>query len=193
MAGIEMYLRLGLEHITDPGGFDHMLFLVAICAAYPPTAWRKLLLLATAFTLGHSLTLALTALGYRVLDGDLVEMLIPITIFISALFNFFAFQQQKSIGWGNYTLAAAFGLIHGMGFAGYFTALLSGITDNIIGPLFWFNVGLEIGQLAIVGIFVGLSAIALLVLRVPQKAWTYGVSGLGAVLAIYLLINVLNG
>ncbi len=192
MGDFVTYTRWGLEHITDPGGFDHMLFLVTLCAVYPPKAWKQLLLLATAFTVGHSVTLALTASGYRFISAETVEVLIPITIFLTAVYNLLTYRANPKVRPVNYALAAGFGLIHGMGFAGFFTHLLEGIRDDIVLPLLWFNVGLEVGQLVIVGAFVGLSW---LVLRfgVPAKGWSLGVSVLGALLSVYLLVNVLSG
>lgn len=192
MTDFELYFRMGLDHITDRNGYDHMLFLVTLCATFPPRAWRRVLLLATAFTLGHSVTLAMTALGWRIIEAETVEILIPITIFLTALFNLFRPEGTSKSAKASYGLALAFGLIHGMGFAGFFSEMLTGIREDIILPLLYFNIGLEIGQLIIVGIFMGLALLALGLIRIPFKTWSRSVSVLGGLLSLWLLYAVLS-
>jgi len=155
---------------------------------YPPRAWKKLLWLATAFTVGHSVTLVLTALGYRFLEGELVETLIPVTIILTAGYNLWMYRPDPPVRAGNYLLAVGFGLIHGMGCAGFFTEMLSGMRDDIVGPLLWFNVGLEVGQLLIVGAFMALTAAALRWGKLAPRYWAFGVTVAGGLVAAYLLV-----
>ena len=154
MTEFELYLRLGFEHISDLKGYDHILFVIALAAVYPLREWKHLLILVTAFTIGHSVTLALSTLGWVNVDADLIETLIPITIFITAALNIverFAKDPDKALqrDWRiKYALAIGFGLIHGLGFSNYLRAILGG-EQSLVLPLFSFNVGLEIGQLVI--------------------------------------------
>lgn len=188
MSDFEVYFRMGMEHITDPGGFDHMLFLVVLCAAYSPAEWRRVLLLATAFTLGHSITLAITVVGGPLVPGAVVEALIPVTIFLTALLNLWKPQQGR--GAYAWILAGAFGLVHGMGFAGYLRQLLSGIREDLWQPLLYFNLGLEAGQLVIVSLFMALAWATLRLTGLRQKWWTVAWSLAGAGLSLWLLYTV---
>jgi len=153
--------------------------------------WKKVLFLATAFTLGHSITLALTVMGYRLISVETVEILIPITILLTALVNLYNRKKNAPKALGQYSMAAGFGLIHGMGFAGFFVSMIAGPDTPIGWPLFYFNIGIEAGQLAIVGVFMLLAVIALQVLRTPVLAWRIFWNGLGGGLAIWLLIKLL--
>ncbi|QIP17547.1 HupE/UreJ family protein [Spirosoma aureum] len=191
-----IYLRLGFDHITDPSGYDHILFVIALCAVYTLRQWRQVLILVTAFTIGHSITLALATLQLITYKTALIELLIPITILITAITNFF-FQETKSRSlvsskqsgrpW-RYGLALAFGLIHGMGFSNYLRSLL-GREADIVKPLLAFNIGLELGQLVIVSIILAIAYIVLDILRSSRLRWTLIVSGMVAGMALSLIIN----
>ena len=150
-----VFLRLGFEHIADIRGYDHILFIVALCAGYELRHWKKLLVLVTAFTVGHSITLALATLRIITINDALVEFLIPLTIFITGVLNIvFSSPEGGGLVEGRrvrglkYFLALGFGLIHGMGFSNFLRALLGG-EEGIALPLFSFNVGLELGQICI--------------------------------------------
>ena len=175
-----VYLRLGFEHITDVGGLDHLLFL-AVLTATDSRRPKRLIWLVTAFTAGHSLTLVLATLQLVHVSPRPVELLIPVTILatgVVALRN----RGTPANARTQYGLAAAFGLIHGLGFSAFLRAAL-GAEERILLPLFSFNTGLEVGQIAVVLV---LSAVALLLgrlLGVSERAWVLGVSlsaGLGA-------------
>jgi len=190
-----IYLRLGFDHITDPSGYDHILFVVALCAVYTIREWRQVLILVTAFTIGHSITLALATLQLIHYKTALIELLIPVTILITAIINF-SFQEPRSRSLiapptyrsGRYILALAFGLIHGMGFSNYLRSLL-GREADIIKPLLAFNIGLELGQLVIVSLILGLAFILIDLLRRSRLRWTLVISGLVAGMALSLIIN----
>lgn len=197
MTDFLIYLRLGFDHITDPRGYDHILFVVALCAVYTLRQWRQVLVLVTAFTLGHSITLALATLRLIDYSTSLIELLIPVTILITAGTNFFYRDPKKrllpaakppSAAWGRYGLALVFGLIHGMGFSNYLRSLL-GREANIIEPLLAFNIGLELGQLLIVSLVLALAYVALNILKISRLRWTLIVSGLVAGMALSLIIG----
>lgn len=188
MEEFQLYAKLGFEHITDLNGYDHILFIVALCAAYKLTEWKKLLILVTAFTLGHSLTLALAVLNIITVPSEFIEFLIPVTIIITALFNLRrpATKTRRSFGTLTYWLAAAFGLIHGMGFSNYLRSLL-GKSSDIITQLLAFNIGLEIGQLIIVAFLLILTFIIVEVAKVKHQLWSIWLSGLAAGAALVIL------
>lgn len=188
-----VYLRLGFEHITDPGGLDHILF-VAVLTATDVDRPKHLFWLVTAFTLGHSLTLALATLRVVSVGSALVEILIPLTIIATCVLNAAAWRPtgSPSIRGGRdslrYGLAAGFGLVHGLGFSSFLRAALGG-EESILVPLFAFNTGLEVGQLVIVAALV---LVALLLIRtggVRRAAWTLGVSATAAVVAGLMVIE----
>lgn len=180
----ETYFQLGLEHITDLNGYDHILFLIALCAAWQVKDWRRILVLVTAFTVGHSLTLALAAYNIVVLPGALVEVLIPVTIVLTALLNL-----RTGVGIiAHYSLALGFGLIHGLAFSNFFRHLL-GRDTSVIGPLLSFNLGVEAGQLLIVAAFLAANALFTSWMKVPQKYWMIGFSLLAFGLGIQMIVS----
>lgn len=172
-----LFFEIGMKHILDVHGSDHILFVIALTAIYTMSDWKKVLILVTAFTIGHSITLALAS--YRVINvnSDLIEFLIPVTIFLTALANIFrkkgASRSMKSQL--NYYLALFFGLIHGLGFSNYLRSLL-GRDESIIGQLFGFNLGLEIGQIIIVMMFMFVSFIFVDLFGVSRRDWRLVVS-----------------
>lgn len=184
-----VYLELGGEHIADLNGYDHILFVTALCAVYTWQNWRAVIGLVTAFTLGHSLTLALTVLDVIPLRADLIEFLIPVTILLTCIYTLLAAQtdaENRMELIRRYGLAAGFGLIHGMGFANFLRSLLGG-EEDILLPLFAFNIGLELGQLLIVAVVLTLSWLAVKVLKLPFLYWKNGVSALVGIVAIRLI------
>jgi len=168
------YLKLGFEHILDPKGLDHVLFILVLAVPFLLKDWKKVVLLATAFTLGHSLTLALSSLNIIKVNSTMVEILIAVSIFITAVYNIIDVNKNRvSV---KYPTALIFGLIHGMGFSNFFKSILG--KDDIVLPLFAFNIGVELAQIIIVLITLMLSWLAVNVLKVKQKYWIYSISGI---------------
>jgi len=157
MSELETYVTLGFRHITDLAAMDHILFLLALAAIYRLRDWRDALWVVSAFTVGHSATLALAVTGALVLPTRLIEFLIPITIVATCVENL-AVRNRRGTMWGGHyrpVFAAVFGLVHGAGFANYLRSLF---VDQIALPLFGFNVGIELGQivvLALAGVALG--------------------------------------
>ncbi|WP_236059511.1 HupE/UreJ family protein [Chitinophaga rhizophila] len=165
-----MYFEMGWQHIVDWEGIDHILFIAALCAIYLLKDWRQVLVLITAFTIGHSITLALSVTNVVHISSSLIEFLIPVTIFITAFFNIIRKQTVPGKVQLNYFFAGFFGLIHGMGFSGYLKSLL-GTQTNVVKPLLAFNLGLEFGQIMIVTGVMLLAGIIVNVTRVKQRDW----------------------
>ena len=185
-----IYCKLGVEHILDPKGIDHMLFIVTLCAVYKLTEWKKVALLVTAFTVGHSVTLALSSLDMIKVNSDLIEFLIPVTIILTALYNLLLHKSEapSKLVSLNYILALGFGLIHGMGFSNFFRAMMMG-EDNIVFPLFSFNLGIEFGQLVIVLSLMVVLYLLVMFVKFNHKYWNIGLSSLGGIVALILLIQ----
>jgi len=197
-----VYLRLGFDHITAVGAWDHILFVVALSTGYGLAHWRRLLVLVTAFTVGHSITLALATLRLVSINSTLVEILIPVTILATALFNL------VETGWGGmgagghpgttpvdmperarrvkYAMALFFGLIHGLGFSTALRAML-GDEAGIALPLFSFNVGLEIGQIGILSAALLVTWVVVHWGRLRARRWTLILSSATALAALVLL------
>ena len=190
------YLQLGFGHIADLKGYDHILFVVALCAIYRIREWRKVALLVTAFTLGHSLTLALAALDIIPVNSAWVEFLIPLTILATALYNVLVHKEESQLNTLslslrlNYLFALFFGLIHGMGFSNFLrSSLLPGEEGELVTQLLAFNIGVELGQLAIVGAVLCLSYVMLFLLKVKQREWNVFVSGSAFGLALVMALE----
>jgi HupE / UreJ protein len=164
------FAMLGFRHITDPRGADHILFLLALAAIYRFRDWRECVWVVTAFTVGHSITLALAVSGALVLPSALVEFLIPVTIVVTAVENLIVRDRSAAI-WGRRyrpVFAGVFGLVHGAGFANYLRSLF---VDRIAIPLLGFNVGLEAGQLIVIALaFVSFAALDRLISMAASAA-----------------------
>ncbi len=186
MSLFELYLRLGFKHIIDINGYDHIVFVLALCAGYSFSQFKKVMILVTAFTIGHSLTLALSTLKIVIIRADVIEFLIPVTILITAVSNLF--HQNKQKGYFVYLLTLFFGLIHGLGFSNYLKELL-GKESSIVAPLLAFNVGLEIGQILIIAIHFLVLYLAILLLNVNHKNWKIFISGAAAGIAAILIVE----
>jgi hypothetical protein len=189
MDNFRVYFSLGREHILDyANGYDHILFVVALCAIYQFRDWKRVLVLVTAFTVGHSITLALATLNIIHVKTELIEFLIPLTIFITSVTNIFRKEENFSrrLIQTNYLLALGFGLIHGMGFSNYLRAIL-GKNQNLLSPLFAFNVGLEVGQIIIVLLFLSLCFIFVDLFGVSRRDWKMVISSAIAGISLVLM------
>jgi hypothetical protein len=176
----------GFKHITDLKGYDHMLFILAMAAPFNVGDWKKLLILVTAFTLGHSLTLALAASGVIKFNPSLIELLIPITIFITAVSNVL-YKDLGNLKW-RYIITLGFGLIHGMGFSSYFRMMYED-NENWIGQLFLFNCGVEMGQILVLCIIMFLSFVAVSMFRLERRTWTVALSAIAGIISGYLILD----
>lgn len=192
MSEFQLYMEMGMAHIADITAYDHIVFIIALCAMYRLIDWKKVLILVTAFTIGHSITLALSTLNIVTFPSRTIEILIPITIILTAIFNVWERsekeRQRQSIKYG---LALFFGLIHGMGFSNYLKMLL-GEEESIFTPLFAFNIGIEVGQIGIVVGILLLGYLVMDVLRAKQREWNLFISGATAGIALMLLVNLLT-
>lgn len=148
----KLWFQTGFEHITDLAGYDHMLFLLILCSVYSFRNWDWLILI-TAFTIGHCITLVLSVLNIIRLPSSLIEFAIPLTIFISAVFRWIQVEKNENKSYQKdqkvYAVTLLFGLIHGLGFSNMLRSLLGSQAD-ILQPLLFFNLGLEVGQIVIV-------------------------------------------
>jgi hypothetical protein len=170
MSDFSFYFGLGWHHIISWDALDHQLFIMALTAIYLLKDWRQVLVLVTAFTIGHSLTLALTVYNIIHFHGDWVEFLIPCTIVTTAITNLFQKNFTTRSIRINYFLALFFGLIHGMGFANKLRVILA--RDQSIGwSLFGFNVGLEAGQIVVVIIILLISYLFVNMLSINRREW----------------------
>ena len=194
MTTFTVYLRLGFEHLLDLQGYDHILFLAVLCAAYSLPRWRELLVLVTAFTIGHSVSLAVATLRLVRVDTGLVEFLIPVTIVATAVTNLVGLgredptQHRVAARPLRYALALAFGIIHGLGFSN-FLRLALGEERSLFVPLLSFNIGLELAQIVVAG---GVLVLALAATRwtpLSGKAWNVAVSTLAGALAAWMALQ----
>lgn len=174
MSDFSIYFQLGWQHILDLTGYDHILFVLVLCCSYTLKDWKKILWLVTAFTVGHSITLALAAFKVVRVDTAWVEFLIPVTILATAFYNLPKRRKQRS-PYVLYAMTLFFGLIHGLGFSNYLQSLL-GQEANIVLPLLSFNIGLEFGQLIIVFFVILLSELMLKIFAVSNRDWSFFLS-----------------
>jgi HupE / UreJ protein len=189
MSEFHLYFDLGRDHILDyANGYDHILFVIALCALYISRDWKKILILVTAFTVGHSVTLALSTLRIVSVKAELIEFLIPLTIFITAMSNLFKNENNISDGpmQMNYIFATFFGLIHGLGFSNYLKSLL-GKDQGIITQLLAFNLGLEFGQIIIVLLFMSIAFVLVDLFGLNRRDWKMVISSAIAGISLVLM------
>ena len=194
MNDFNLFFGIGIDHILNTGALDHLLFIMVLCAVYLVTDWKKLLVLITAFTIGHSLTLALSVYDVVRFNSAWVEFLIPLTIVLTALYNLTlagkAVPRQKIQI--NYLLALFFGLVHGMGFANNIRFMLAD-SQSILLPLLGFNLGLELGQIIVVSILLLLSILAIKLMKLQHRYWAMGLSLIGLVAGAIMSVQRIPG
>ncbi|TAH03642.1 MAG: HupE/UreJ family protein [Sphingobacteriales bacterium] len=187
MQNFSLYFELGWQHILNWQAYDHVLFLVALCGIYLLPDYKKVLILITAFTIGHSITLALSVLNVIIISTKWIEFLIPVTIVITAAINIARKRNfNKKINL-SYILALLFGLIHGLGFSNYLKSLL-GKSNNIVVELLAFNIGLEVGQILIVLIVLLVSFIVVSIFRKQKREWQLFLSS--AIFGVALMMAI---
>ena len=188
MTDFLFYLQLGWEHIISSDALDHQLFIIALVAIFSFKDLKKVLILVTAFTIGHSVTLALSAFDIIRFPSNWIEFLIPCTIVFTALDNLIFSKNVEKLIKLNYFLALFFGLIHGMGFANSVRMMLAQ-KQSITIPLFGFNVGLEIGQIAVVIIVLSIFYLLSTFLKLQKKHWILLVSAPILVVSLKMAIE----
>jgi HupE / UreJ protein len=188
MGDFAFYFKLGWQHIISADALDHQLFILALACVFTIKDIKRVLILVTAFTIGHSLTLALSVMDIIRFSSKWVEFLIPCTIFITALNNIFQINSANKSAKINYYLALGFGLIHGMGFANAIRIMLA--KDQTIGlGLFGFNVGLEAGQIFVVAIILTIGILFLNYFKIKRRDWIFFLSSGVFALAIKMAIE----
>ena len=190
MQDFKLYFGLGTEHILTWEAMDHILFVAALCLRYQIRDWRKVVVLVTAFTIGHSLTLALSALHLVHINTRLIEFLIPLTIVATACNNLF--QRAGQVEHPSrlpliYFFALFFGLIHGLAFASTFLSLEG--REGLLLHLFAFNLGIEAAQLLVVAIILAISFIFVQLIRLRRVWWVWGVSALVLVASVKMAVD----
>lgn len=183
-----LYLKLGWEHIVSLDALDHQLFVLVLMAVFVFKDWKKILWVVTAFTIGHSITLALSVFDILRAPAKWVEFLIPLTIVITALDNILMRNKPQNLMKMNYYLALFFGLVHGMGFANTARMMMSK-EESIFVPLLGFNIGLEVGQIAVVIVIMILHFVMLTLFKVNKKEWVMFVSSAVFALALKMTLE----
>ena len=188
MQEFKTWFEIGFDHIINYQALDHILFIVVLTVMYDIKMIKKIIILITAFTVGHTLTLILSTLNLIQYDQKIIEFVIPLTIAITAINNIRKRNQALSEGVNpSYYLALFFGLIHGLGFSNYLKALLIG--DNILLELFSFNIGVEIGQIVIVLLFLCVGFMFSKIFFSKRNEWILFVSSLILGISLLLIAN----
>lgn len=188
MSDFLLYLKLGLTHVLDWQAYDHILFLIVLVAAYNFSNWKRIFILVSLFTIGHTVSLLLVNYSVVAISSKWVEFLIPVTILVAAFYNLLTSgknNRSEKVGLF-YVITIFFGLIHGFGFATYYKMIAGG---NEILPLLEFALGIELAQIIVVTIVLIFSFIFQSVLRFNKKDWVLVVSSIVIGLVIPMLQN----
>ncbi len=184
-----LYFKMGLNHVLDFSAYDHILFLIVLAVVFSFNQWKKVLWLVTLFTIGHSITLALSAYEILKIRMDLIEFLIPLTIFITAIINVLTAKKSPT-GKENINLVFAlfFGLIHGLGFSNYFKMMVGKEDDKLL-PLVEFALGIEASQIIIVFGILILGTILQNIFRITRRDWVLVCSSIVIGFSIPMIIE----
>lgn len=190
MSEFWIYFQIGLKHVLDIHAYDHVLFLIALAVPFSFKDWPRIVLLITLFTIGHTLALLLSVFGIIAIKVSVVELLIPITILIAALFNLFTAgksSKKESINLV-FFITLFFGIVHGLGFSNYFKSILGGSATSKLLPLGEFALGIEAAQISVVFVVLVLSYIVQTVFRFSKRDWTLVLSAfiIGVVLPMII-------
>lgn len=194
MSEFWLYFNIGLKHVLDIDGYDHVLFLIALTVPYAFKDWKRVLILVSIFTLGHTLALLLSVFEVVIIKANLVEFLIPITILITALFHLITAGKsgkKESITFVAF-VTLFFGIIHGLGFSNYFKSILPGSSSDKLIPLLEFALGIEVAQIIVVLIVLLLSYIMQTFFRFSKRDWTLVMSAfvIGVVLPMIIKSDI---
>jgi hypothetical protein len=191
MSEFWIYFQIGLKHVLDIHAYDHVLFLIALTVPYSFKDWKRILLLVSVFTIGHTLALMLSVFGIIAVKVNIVEFLIPITILITAFFNLFSAGKTSKTESINviFFVTLFFGIIHGLGFSNYFKGILGGTATSKLVPLCEFALGIEAAQLIVVFIALVLSYIVQTVFRFSKRDWTLVMSAFVIGVVIPMIIS----
>ena len=183
------YIKLGLNHVLDFGAYDHILFLAALAIPFTFKHWKRVVILATIFTIAHCVSLALSVYEVMTVDVSIIEFLIPVTIVLTALFNFaYVFKEAMQVGlWLHIAATAFFGLVHGFGFSNYFKMLMAEEEDKLT-PLLGFATGIEVAQVTIILVVLAIAYVVLDLLKVKRPIFIALASILIIAITIPLLI-----
>ena len=191
MTDFWIYFKIGLNHVLDINGYDHVLFLIALTVPYAFKDWKRILLLVTLFTIGHTFALLLSVFNIVTVKATLVEFLIPITILVTAFFNLFTAgksSKQESITFIG-AITVFFGVIHGLGFSNYFKAILPGNPSEKVVPLLEFAIGIEAAQILVVVAVLLLSFIVQTLFRFNKRDFTLVMSAFVIGVVVPLIIE----
>lgn len=194
MSEFLLYFKIGLNHVLDINGYDHVLFLIALTVPYAFKDWKRVLLLVTLFTVGHTLALILSVYEIVIIKAYLVEFLIPITILVTAAFHLFTAGKSgknESVTFISF-VTLFFGVIHGLGFSNYFKTILPGSATDKLLPLLEFALGIEAAQIIVVIIVLLLSYIVQTFFRFSKRDWTLVMSAfvIGVVLPMIIKSDI---
>ena len=189
MSEFWLYVKLGFGHVLDWNAYDHILFLIVLTVGYTFDNWKRILLLVTLFTVGHTVSLFLASYEVVSVNSRLVEFLIPLTILAGGVFNVLtAKNTSKNSGIGVlYGVTIFFGLIHGLGFSSYFKAVSSNVSSKIL-PLIEFALGVEAAQIVIVLFVLIISFVFQTFLRFSKRDWILVVSSIVIGMVIPMLM-----
>ena len=190
MSEFWIYFQIGLRHVLDIKAYDHVLFLIALTVPYSFKDWKRVLILISIFTLGHTISLLLSVFGIIMIKAVFVEFLIPITILVTAFFNLFTAgksSKKESISIIGF-ITLFFGIIHGLGFSNYFKSILTGSAKEKLIPTLEFALGIEAAQIIVVLIVLILSFAVQTIFRFSKRDWTLVMSSfvIGVVLPMII-------
>ena len=194
MDQLKLYFELGLNHVLDWEGYDHVLFLMVLIVPFAFAHWKRVLVLVSVFTLGHTISLLLATYKVVMVDSGLVEFLIAFTIALTALYNLLMYRKHLSSGKSSILLLSTlfFGIIHGLGFSGYFKMIIGRSREKLI-PLLEFSLGIEAAQIIVVLVLLALGFLLVDLVKLKRRWWVMGISLLVFIRVAPMLVERMAG
>ncbi len=190
MEQLKLFFELGLTHVLDINGYDHIIFLIVLAAPYLFSSWKKVLILVSVFTIGHTISLFLSSYNLVTVNSGLVEFVIPVTIAVTAIFNIVTsgrVSHNSKLGL-MFFVTLIFGIIHGLGFSNYFKIIIGSSNFKFV-PLIEFALGVETAQVIVVLLVLLLGGVAQNLLNISKKDWVLVLSSITLGLAIPMLLT----
>jgi|AntRauMFilla1563_2_1112583.scaffolds.fasta_scaffold41426_2 hypothetical protein len=196
MSQFWLYFKLGLDHVLDIHAYDHVMFLIALIIPYAFKDWKRVFLLVSLFTIGHTLALFLSVFGVVSINASYVEFLIPITILITAIFHLFTAGKSSKNESVSFIaiITLFFGIVHGLGFSNYFNSILPGTAVDKMLPLLEFALGIEAAQIIVVFVVLILAYVVQTFFRFSKRDWALVMSAfiIGVILPMLIENEIWN-
>lgn len=195
MSNFWIYFTLGLKHLYNINAYADILFLLALTVPYEFKSWKKILLLVSLFTAGHTIALMLSIFNIVTVKVSIVAFIILILLLITALYTIISTgksNKKDSIVFIA-ILTSLFGIVHGLGFSNYFNSIVQGKPTDKLVPLFESSLGFGVSQIVVIILALLLAYVIQTLLKFSKREWILIVSSFVVGVVIPMIIKMKFG